>query len=108
MNIYEITNNIVGVLTCGMGRLTLFQLNRPLQNIPNYPLAGYGITNQVLQLGRNPRLHTIITENIDLAILLAKQRALLTPVTCPDTKFIGITCTFIQMQVATEKHKNGL
>lgn len=36
-------------------------------------------------------LHAIITENTVLAILLARQRALLTPVTCPDTKFIGIT-----------------
>lgn len=62
----------------------------------DYPLAAYGNTKKVLQLRKNPRLHTIITENTDLAILLASQTALLTPVTFPDTKFIGIACTFVQ------------
>lgn len=70
----------------------MFQLNRAPQNMTDYPLAAYGITKQVLQLRKNPRLHTIITENTDLA----RQTALLTPVTFPDTKFIGIACTFIQ------------
>lgn len=86
-----------------MGRWTLFQLNRAPQNMPNYPLVAHGITKHVLQLRKSPRLQTIITENIDLAILLARQRALLAPVTCPNTKFIGIKCTFIQRQVASEK-----
>lgn len=80
----------------------MFQLNTAPQDMPNYPLAAYGITKMDFQLRRSPRLHTITTGKIDLAILLASQRALVTPVTCPDTKFIGIACTFIQRQVVSE------
>lgn len=95
------TSLIVGVLTYKWEDELLFQLNTAPQNMPNYPLAAYGITKKDFQL-RSPRLHTKMTGKIDLAIRLVSQRALMTPVTCPDTKFIGIACTFIQRQVAPE------